>query len=618
MIAGFEDFHFLRPLWLLGLLPVLAAIWLWWKYRSQSGWYGVIDANLLPFLLETTGFQGNKRWLHFLVLLTAWVAVVLALAGPAWQRIAQDVQIRKDALVVLLDLSLSMAAQDVSPSRLARSKFKLIDLFKRRNEGQTALIVYAGEAHTVVPFTDDTNTLAHLLPSLSPDIMPVLGSRSDLALKAANQLFTDNQINRGRILLITDGIHNTDRFRQAVSDDHDLVVLAVGTAKGAPVPDVKNPNQGFLKDNSGNLVIAQLNHNKMRNFIKSLGGLYQPLTLNQSDLDAALPERWWLQNQNTKKDKRIYDAFTDQGHWLIIAALPALIGLFRRGFLAIALVLLLPLYLGGTASPAFAQTQKEQVISSPPQRNLWDRLWWSGDQQGFRALQDNDQDEALAHFQSTDWRAIAHHINQDYKEAESLFSADKSADSHYNRGNALARQGRFLDSLNAYTEALKLEPKMADAHANSALMKKLLAEQQQANRSAQEEGQPESSPSEEGQNGQPGQEGKESQQPSKKPGEQSLADAEKADGKQSEEELSDKQATPKKPAEEADAPPEDEAMLAEAGAPSTSEEDEEAKQSLQHWLKRIPDDPGGLLRRKFKYESEQKGRARRQSEEPAW
>lgn len=610
---GFEDFHFTRPLWLLALIPVLVILGLWLRYRSQSEWRSVIDARLLPFLLESVKLKQSNRWLHLLLLLIAWTAVVLALAGPAWQRLAQPVEIRRDALVVVLDLSLSMAVQDVSPSRLTRAKFKLTDLFERRTEGQTALIVYAGQPYTVVPFTDDTATLTHLLPSLSPDIMPVPGSRPDLALEMANQLLEDNRINRGRILFITDGIDDITRFGQAVSANHDLVVLAVGTARGAPVPDLNNPAKGFLQDAKGNLAIVQLDHNEMRSKVQSVGGLYYPLTLDRSDLEAVLPARWWLQDKQTAKTERSYDTSVEQGYWLIALALPVLLGLFRRGLLAVAFLCFLPLWSGPTALAQ--EAQKEQLPMKPPERNFWDRLWWSGDQQGFRALQDNELAQALDHFQSNDWRGTTHYLNGDYRKAEAWFDTDDSADGHYNRGNALAWQGRFLEALQAYTEALKLMPTMTDAQTNSELMKKLLADAQRENQSDSLKESPEkSSESQAGQQGQP--------QPGPSPEEENaeLTDAGQEKAETGQAVADGQQGGQPAPEEEPDDEKAEEAQagLAQSDTQSEVDEAEEARESLQQWLNRIPDDPGGLLRRKFKHEASQRARKRQRPEEPIW
>ena len=642
MISGFEDFHFVRPLWLLGLLLVLVVLWMWLRHRRTSSWHDVVDADLLPHLLEGDHLGAGRNWFNILMLTLAWTAAILALAGPAWERIEQQVEVRRDALVVILDLSYSMATQDVPPSRIERARFKLIDLFKQRREGQTAFVVYAGDAHILVPFTDDTNTLTHLLPSLDPSLMPVPGSRVDLALETAQTLFESSQISRGRILLLTDGIDNESRFVDAVPPGHDLVVLGIGTKKGAPIPDTRYPQRGFLKDASGKLVLARLDESHVRAVVRSVGGTYQSLTADQSDLRRLLPDRWWEKAGHTERVQRTHDTFVEQGHWLLLFCLPVLLFLFRRGALAsvaaLTLPLILPLGLLMGTPATLAQSPSMQAaptqpaaqpsnVPPPPERSLWDAFWWSGDQQGYRALEDRDPDEALAHLRSPHFRALAYALRQEWNKAGALWGQDESADGHYNRGNAQARQGDFLGALKAYHETLKIEPEMADALHNKALMEQLLAEQNQSQSSTDPSDGEQSEAQDQQQNSaQQGQQGDaEEQQAGGESQQQGIPEAGEEEANQSQ--ISDAQQKQEQEQAQGQGQPQDD----EAGQAMTSVgeaadeeriEDEEAYQSLQQWLRRIPDDPGGLLRRKFRYEAEQRARQRgyrRESdEEPIW
>ena len=166
-----------------------------------------------------------------------------------WEKLPQPVQKREDALVIVLDLSLSMFAPDHEPSRLDLAKRKLRDILSLREEGQTALVVYAGDAHTVTPLTDDVVTIAALVPSLSPNIMPLFGSNPMLAIDAAIKLLDDVEANRGKILLMTDGISGFDQesliTAQIKSTDYELLVMGIGTEEGAPI-----------RTNDGNLLTS--------------------------------------------------------------------------------------------------------------------------------------------------------------------------------------------------------------------------------------------------------------------------------------------------------------------------------------------------------------------------
>ncbi len=204
-MEALADFHFLRPLWLIAIIPAALLYWKSWRQlRSGQGWHGTIAEDLLPHML--TGGTQSKHPGPMFALGVAWLLASLAMAGPSWEKLPQPVQRKEDALVILLDLSLSMLAQDTSPSRLVRSRQKLLDLLDTRKEGTTALVAYAGDAHVVSPLTDDRRTIANLLPALDPQIMPIAGSEPGIAVEQAVDLLRDAGLERGRILLVTDGV----------------------------------------------------------------------------------------------------------------------------------------------------------------------------------------------------------------------------------------------------------------------------------------------------------------------------------------------------------------------------------------------------------------------------
>lgn len=628
-MIDFEVFHFLRPFWLLGLIPIALLVVLLLRARqAASGWRAIVDEALLPYLLEgeDTGEKGRQYRIWLAALLAAgWLAIVLALAGPVWERLPQPVEVRKNALVILFDLSFSMTAQDILPTRLDHAKFKLADVLARRKEGQTALVVYAGDAYTVVPFTDDPNTISNLLPALSPNIMPLPGSRADLALIEANRLFTDNKIVRGRVLLITDGIEPVARFRNVIPAEHDLAVIGVGTPEGAPIPDPRNPASGFLKNSSGHLVIVTLDHQATAQWIRQSGGVYSPLTLDDTDLDLVLPDSWWAEMGASETTEREYEIFIEQGHWLILLCLPMLLGLFRRNALAVLLVLVLPVISSqGVAggAPAASEPRASQARQPPVDSNalaeLWSRLWQSSEQKGVDLLEQNKPEQALAYLQSPDWRATAHYRQGDYEQAQDIWSEgddegedgnaeDGNAENAYNKGNALAWQGNFDEALAAYESALEKQPEMEDALANRALMLELLGQTEQGQPGEGEEQDGESEQAE-GQQGQSG-EGEEQQAQSGE-GEEEQAQGADQMSEQSEEEGSeDSQAQSQETPEGDDS--EDQTSLARKDDENQDDEStEEEKQALQQWLRRIPDDPGGLLKRKFQHEAQQRQRER--------
>ena len=264
-----EQFHFLRPWWLLALMPLATVAWLLIRGRYDSGnWRTVIDPRLLPHVLSGASQQhrDSMRWV-----LTAVAALaIIALAGPTWEQRKQPVFDRQTSLVVALDLSRSMDVTDIKPSRLIRARHKIADILDLHQEGQTALVVYAADAFAVTPLTHDANTILALLPDLESELMPAQGSRADRALERALELFDNSGIRGGDVLLVSDGFSDLEVERlEALFDRHPgkrLSVLAIGTLEGGPVP---LKSGGFLKDRAGAIVIADMKVDNLRRVAQS-------------------------------------------------------------------------------------------------------------------------------------------------------------------------------------------------------------------------------------------------------------------------------------------------------------------------------------------------------------
>ena len=252
------EFHWLRPEWLWALLPL---IFIAWRLLQQTGrasaWEKQCDPHLLAALLIR---RAPHHRLPLTLLMIGWTLAALALAGPTWQKLPQPVYKTQAAHVIVLDLSPSMDATDLRPSRIARARFKVLDLLARYREGQTALVVFAGESFVVSPLTDDTKTIAALVPTLSPELMPAPGDHAHTALRMADELLSQAGIqDQGEIVLVTDGYDDPAATLEAVktlsAHGRHISVLGVGTAEGAPIPLADG---GFLKDATGAIVVPQL------------------------------------------------------------------------------------------------------------------------------------------------------------------------------------------------------------------------------------------------------------------------------------------------------------------------------------------------------------------------
>ncbi|WP_275546241.1 MULTISPECIES: VWA domain-containing protein [unclassified Pseudomonas] len=575
--------EWLRPLWLLAV-PVLAwLLWRLWHRERQSGrWQLLLPAAFHQALLK--GGSGRSSKLPWLALGLAWLLAVLALLGPSWQRVEQSNQKPADPLVILLELTPQMLATDGRPNRLEQTRRKLLDLLEARRDAQTAIIVYAGSAHSLVPLSDDLATSRNLLEALKPSLMPEPGRRADLAVVRALQLLDQAQLGQGRLLLITSALDDEERssIQQTLAKRSvPLLVLGVGSREGAPV---MQEDGSFLKDSRGAILIPRLDARGLREAAEAHGGRYAPIRLDDEDLRRLGlldgPQAMRAAGEPTRLDSRI-----DQGYWLLLPLLLLAACAGRRGWLfCLPLLLMLP-------------PQSSQAFES-------DDLWLRPDQQGQRLLQAQRPAEAAQRFVDPQWQGKALYEAADYSAAAERFAKGDSAADHYNRGNALAKAGELEAALDAYEQALERQPELAAAQYNKALVEEALRQrdnqQQSGNGDADEQQEPadeqlqanESSAGQpaEGATAQPAQAGSigENSESSETPGSANGAGEDDAQPGNDNETLD---------AAEPVAQPRAEIDLGTAA---------ERRQALEQWLRQIPDDPAELLRRKFWYEQQQR------------
>ena len=265
------QFHFLEPAWLLMLLPL--ALLLWLAARRQAGdtaWRRIIDARLQPLLMN--GGNAHRSRLPLWLLGIGWLIAILALANPVWERQPQPLMQTNTARVIVLDLSRSMLAQDLKPTRIERARFKVEDILADDEEGLTGLVVFAGDAFTVTPLTRDSETIRAQLRALEPAIMPSQGSRADLGLLQALDLLQQAGVVQGQIILIADGVEGdlateaAEQVAQQAADPLGTVIerwdasaplmLLVGPEGGLTSSEVSAvSNAGFVPARLGPLVL---------------------------------------------------------------------------------------------------------------------------------------------------------------------------------------------------------------------------------------------------------------------------------------------------------------------------------------------------------------------------
>ncbi len=581
------DFQFLRPEWLYAIpVVVLVAAWLGRRRLGAGNWQQVVDKALMPYVLSRSpGRGGDARWW---LLGLGGVLAAVALAGPAWERIEQPVFRAEQALVIALDLSRSMDAQDISPSRLVRARLKILDILERRKSGQTALVVYSANAFTVTPLTTDTDTVAALVNSLSTDIMPSRGSYPAIAMNKGRQLLDQAGAGYGEVLLITDGGSSPtaeDAARDLKAAGYTLSVLGVGTKDGAPIPRLSG---GFVTDNRGRIALPRLEESGLRSMAEAGGGRFAVLTSDNSDLDELLSGE--VMAAAASDESLATDRWREEGPWIVLLLLPLAALAFRRGWVLVALVFVLP-------------------MSEPVEASLWDDLWLNPDQQANKALEAGSPGDAAALFENREWRAVASYRAADYASSAAGFAERGDARNLYNLGNAMAMQGELDSAIDAYEQVLEMDPDNEDAAYNLDLVRNLRDQQQQQQQQQQQGDDQQSSenPGGDGEqsDGQQDQQGAEGTSESEGESEDSES-GDSGEQEMSEEDLEALRQELERAAQEAQQGEQPQQMT-EAELAELRQQQEQ-QQAMEQWLRRIPDDPGGLLRRKFRHQYQRSGK----------
>lgn len=661
------NFHFLQPWWLLLLLlwPPL----LWWLARAtgaRTALTRLVDASLLPLLLATRGRR--QRWPLALPVLAA-VLATLALAGPTWQRLPQPQYGGNAAQVLALSLSRRMLAHDVTPDRLARARYKVRELLAANADGENGLIAYAGEAFVVAPLTTDAHALNDLLNALAPNVMPVQGDAPGRAIARGVKLLRQAGVKKGSLVLVTDDANAAAvaAARRAYAAGVRVSVLGVGTTRGAPVT---LPDGGLLKNAKSDIVMARRDDAKLRAVAAAGGGLYQVMTTDHADIRALATE---LRTRRAGGLLTVAqtDRWRDFGPWLLLPLLPLAALAFRRGWLLVLPFMLLPLWpaagRAAASSPELASTSSRSLVTapisdhrtSPDWRERFSALWLNADQRALRALSEGHLKRAQQLAHNPILRGAAAYRAGDYPAAAKAFAAGSGTDAAYDRGNALARQGHFEAAIEAYSQALKLDPHNADAATNRKAIKDWLRKQKQPplsgrpDRSGQNTHKGQNKPGGPGGQGKPGSLKSPQNSPQK-------STSKSAGGKQSK--PSSEQKPPASPSSAAppvsSSPPAPKPALSPASStqgphtdtspnaaaaeqqrheaaeaskalkaqmdrqlgkkplkprpyalgnmPASGSSANELPRSMEQDLQRVPDDPGGLLRRKFELEYQQR------------
>ncbi|MEE9334785.1 MAG: VWA domain-containing protein [Granulosicoccaceae bacterium] len=326
------DITWLRAEWLWGLVPFAILCLFVWRRNTQKGdWESLVDPALQPYVLESAGHR--SKFIPVISLLFCLLALLL-LAGPVWQQKEAPAFRQQQAQVVLFDLSASMLTDDLKPSRLVRARYKLQDLLDRSQGVQMGLIAFSERPYVISPLSDDAATLGAFVESLSPEIMPVGGSRADLAIDKAIALLQQASASDGQIIMISDTEVN-ENLRNAIERARDagfkLSILGAGTAGGAPL---RGSGGQFVKDRSGAIVVPRVVIADYRALAAITGGVAVLLSDGDRDINALLNVQQGLTVQaasNASDSNADLINWVEYSPYFIPLLMLLLLPLFRRG-----------------------------------------------------------------------------------------------------------------------------------------------------------------------------------------------------------------------------------------------------------------------------------------------
>ncbi|QII85495.1 VWA domain-containing protein [Bordetella hinzii] len=450
MDIDLSAFHFLRPAW-LWLLPLALVLLALWRLRQGAGrWSGHIAPQLLPYLTLGPGGGRGLRPVQVLALMLGLGG--LAAAGPTWQRDTPAFLDNTAPLIAAVDLSPSMDANDVPPSRLEAAKHKLRDLVERRKGARTGLIAYAGSAHLVLPPTDDAALLAVFIDALDTQLIARPGRDVGAVRALAARVLAAEQAG-GTLLLLTDGGSRQTGSREA-KVEMQTMVLAVGARNVGGVLD----GQGRPRtDAQGNPVSDDFDAQALRTLARSLDAPLASLTAGGDDLDWV--ERYAQRHFQAVQGKGEAN-WKDAGYWLCWPlALLALLSLRRGGGVAWMLAL-------------------AAVLAAPPapvQAGALADAFFTPDQQGWRAFERGDFKQAAERFEDPYWKGRAAYEGGQYPAALAAFARLRTPEGWFYQGNTQVKLHHYDAARQAYRQALALKPDWEAARFNLRIVESLLS-----------------------------------------------------------------------------------------------------------------------------------------------
>ncbi|MDR1155954.1 MAG: VWA domain-containing protein [Bacteroidales bacterium] len=315
------QFSHIEYLYALALIPLFAVFFAGASLARKKRLQRFGDTELVSRLMPDA--SRRKPLLKFVLLMIACIFVVLGVAGPKFGTKLQETKRTGSEIIIALDVSNSMMAEDIQPNRLERAKQAVSKLIDRLGENKIGLIVFAGEAYTQLPITTDYVSAKMFLSTISPDIVPIQGTAIGTAISLAASSFSPASEAGKAIIVITDGENHEDNpvqaAEEALSHGINVYAIGVGSTQGTPIPVKTNSGQrDFIRDRSGNTVMTRLDEKTLREVAMAGKGVYVRATTANMGLNSVYDEIGKL--DRAEYDAKVYTDFSEMFQWPFGAA----------------------------------------------------------------------------------------------------------------------------------------------------------------------------------------------------------------------------------------------------------------------------------------------------------
>jgi Ca-activated chloride channel family protein len=474
-------------LWLLTLIPVLLlAFALHWRSKHKAlSRFG--DVTLMMPLMP--GISKRRGWFKIIILCLALFFLSIGLSRPQIGATVREVKSKGVEVIIALDVSNSMLAEDFKPNRLERAKLAISRLVDRLKDDRIGLVVFAGDAYVQLPVTTDYVSAKIFLSSITPDILPRQGTAIGQAIYTAMRCYTAQSEKSRALIIISDGEdHDDDPVTAAQTAAKGGVIvhtIGIGSAEGQPIPT----RSGMLKDKNGNIVVTRLDEATLQKIAAAGEGSYTHATNSDLGLDKVVESIRNMEKQELSAI--VFEDFNEQFMYLFAFALFFLIietfvverknkwsknfDIFKKTFLI--------LFFTSLAIPSFAQEDKKDVREG---NKLYKKELYNDAEIAYRRGLDKDSLSFVARFNLGD----AYYKQEQYEQAENIFKnlsdindegmtdAQKAKIMH-NLGNAQLQQKKYKESIDSYKKSLRINPTDDETRSNLAYAQLMSNDEQQ-------------------------------------------------------------------------------------------------------------------------------------------